>query len=200
MRSGEIQTPPLILFGMIYFEKDVIDFLGLPAIPKKEWDGKTSFEKGIAVINLLSREKAYAICSYNNGDKTPKVCKVFSIEPFTSIEKIFVVPSYMQKIEDVDDMDLDEDSKKNARMILSEAEELEGEGLADEYETTHEYYFENITNDEEARAFIKSYNKRNKIKGAIPKTHETILMRLSVIYNDYGKQKKTDKRSIATED
>lgn len=173
---------------MIEFEKEVVEYLGLPNIPKKEWDGYTPFDKGVAVVKLCSDTLAYAVCSYNpeNGDNKVLVNKVFSIETFTDIVKVFVVPNYMTNISDIQDMDLDDESKSNAESMLSDAIRLENEGVVeDEYlSSDNEYYFDNISNDEEARAFIKAFNKRNKIKGRIPKTHDGLLMRLSVIYSE----------------
>ena len=175
---------------MIEFEKDVLDFLGLPSIPKKEFDGKP-FKKGVAIIELASGVKAYAAFSFNpdNGDVSPKVVKVFSLEQFTKVEKIYVVPEYMATLNEVDEMDLDDESKKRASELLEQAEKLELEDTsADEIKTPlNEYYFDNIKNDAEAKAFIASYNKRNKIKGRVPKTHEGLIMRLSVIYNELNK-------------
>ena len=37
---------------MIEFEKEVIKYLNIPSIPKKEWDGKSSFSKGVALLEL----------------------------------------------------------------------------------------------------------------------------------------------------
>lgn len=174
---------------MIEFEKEVLDFLGLPNVPKKEFDGK-HFKKGVAIIELSSGVKAYAACSFNpdKGDTFPKVTKVFSLEQFKKIEKVYVVPNYMASLNDVDEMDLDDESKKRASELLEQAEKLELEDTADEIKLpTNEYYFNNIKNDAEAKAFISSYNKRNKIKGRVPKTHEGLIMRLSVIYSELNK-------------
>ena len=71
---------------------------------------------------------------------------------------------------------------------MIEAEEIENEDAQEDVnEPENPYYFDNITNDEEAIAFIESYNKKNGIKGQTPKKHETIIMRLSVIYADLKK-------------
>lgn len=175
---------------MIEFEKDVLDFLGLPSIPKKEFDGKP-FTKGVAVIQLASGVKAYAACTFNpdKGHVTPVITKVFSLEQFTSIENVFIVPDYMANKNEVDAMDLDEESKRRAEELLEQAESLEKENVVDETPMPdNEYCFDNITNDEEAKAFIASYNKRNKIKGRVPKSHDAIVMRLSVIYKDLNKK------------
>ena len=177
---------------MIQFEKEIIDFLGLPSIPKKEHDGKSAFEKGVAIIELRYGREAYAVCKFDteSGDKEPRIVKTFGIEPFIGIKQVFVVPNYMNDIEDVKDMDLDDESKKRAEQILQEAKEIENEGVDNEELKTpkNEYYFDHITNDEQGMAFIRSYNSRNKIKGKIPSTHEGIIMRLAVIFSDTMKK------------
>ena len=177
---------------MVYFEKEVIKFLGLPSIPKKEHDGKTPFDKGVAILKQVDGSEAYASCSFNpeRGDKEPRITKVFGSIPFNGIKSVFVVPNYMAKEEDVDNMDLDAESKKKAKEILKEAEELENDGTEEDNELKspkNEYYFDHITNDEEAKAFIRSYNSCNHIKGKIPSTHDGIVMRLAVIFSDTKK-------------
>ena len=92
----------------------------------------------------------------------------------------------------VDGMDLDEESKENAKFIIEEAREIElGEDKNDFADTDvpdNEYYFDNIHTDEQAKAFIRAYNKKNRIKrGAMPKTHEGLIVKLSVIYNEMNK-------------
>ena len=173
---------------MIRFEKEVIKYLGLPSIPKREHDGTSFFDKGVAVIVNQNGDKSYAVCRYTEKDNEPKITKVFDLAPFVSIEGIYIVPSYMNNIEEVKDMDLDDVSKKKAEEILREAKEFE-EDSNDEPETQNEYYFDNITSDEEARAFIASYNKTNKIKGLVPKTHDGLVMRLASIYSNMKERK-----------
>jgi hypothetical protein len=90
-------------------------------------------------------------------------------------------------------MDLDEQSKKKVKGLLDEAKELENEGVEDDNalkKPKNEYYFDHITNDDEAKAFIQSYNSRNRIKGRIPTTHDGLVMRLAVIYSDTLKKQK----------
>lgn len=177
------------------FEKEVIDYLGLPSMPKKEHDGIRPFKKGVAILELMDGREVCAICKFDadSGDTEPKVVKTFGIEPFKRISKIFVVPNYMSNIEDVKDMDLDDESKKKAREILEEAQEIENEGTATDEEMLspeNEYYFDHIHSDEEAKAFIKAYNQRNRIKkGRLPSTHEGLIMRLAVIYSETQKKK-----------
>ena len=173
----------------ILFEKDVCKYLNLPSIPKKAWDGKEPFEKGVAIIDLGFDNKGYAVARFNpEKEQKPNIVKVFTGEPFYNIEKIFIVPEYMET--DVKDADLDDESKKKAEELAKQAEEIENKDNIESVESEapeNPYYFDNITNDEEAIAFIAAYNQKNGIKGAVPKKHETILMRLSVIYADTAK-------------
>ena len=173
----------------ILFEKEICNFLNLPSIPLKEWDNETPFEKGVAIIRLVYGDKGYAVARFNpEKEQKPSVVKVFGSEPFIDIEKVFIVPGYMET--DVADADLDEESKKKAKELANEAEQIVDDctGEAEVLETIeYPYMFDNITNDEEAIAFIEAYNKKNKIGGRVPKTHETILMRLAVIYADQKK-------------
>lgn len=79
--------------------------------------------------------------------------------------------------------------------MANEADELENEGVESNGNivNTNEYFFDNIHNDDEAIAFIKAYNKRNKINGKVPKNHDTIVMRLGVIFADMEKKNKKNK-------
>lgn len=171
---------------MIEFEKEVIAYLNLPSIPRKEWNQIDSFQSGVAVVNMSLGRQAYAVCTFNkDDDKEPRIKKVFGIEPFTGIEKVFVVPSYMDN--DTTEVDLDAESKKRAEQLAAEAHELENEGTVDEAvqeaDKLPEWIFDEIHNMSEAQAWLKQYNIRNGIrKGKIPTSEETIKMRLYNIY------------------
>lgn len=171
---------------MIEFEKEVIAYLNLPSIPRKEWNQIDSFQSGVAVVNTSLGRQAYAVCTFNKDeDKEPRIKKVFGIEPFTGIEKVFVVPSYMDN--NTTDVDLDAESKKRAEQLAAEAHELENEGTVDEAvqeaDKLPEWIFDEIHNMSEAQAWLKQYNIRNGIrKGKIPTNEETIKMRLYNIY------------------
>ena len=181
---------------MISFEKEVCSYLNIPSLPKKEWDGKSSFKNAVATIKLGGRRLAYAVASYDEAkDDAPRVVKSFMTEPFYGINKIFVVPSYMDT--DVDNMDLDEQSKKAAEDLKKEADELENQGADENMEVPeNEYCFDHIHNDEEAIAFIEAYNRENNIKGAIPKKHESIIARLTVIYAESLKKAPKAKEDV----
>jgi hypothetical protein len=175
---------------MIEFEKEVIDYLNLPSLPKREWDGKSTFQDGVAIVNLSLGRQAYAVCTFNNDtDKTPRIKKVFGVEPFSGIDKVFVVPLYMDN--DTTDADLDNESKKRAEQLAAEAQELENQGTTEEAiekaDKLPEFIFDEIHNRDEAIAWLKQYNIRNGIKkGKVPTNEETIKMRL---YNIYMSQK-----------
>lgn len=181
---------------MISFEKEVCSYLNIPSLPKKEWDGKSSFKNAVATIKLGGSRLAYAVASYDEAkDDAPRVVKSFMTEPFYGIDKIFVVPSYMDT--DVDKMDLDEQSKKAAEDLKKEADELENQGADETMEVPeNEYCFDHIHNDEEAIAFIEAYNRENNIKGAIPKKHESIIARLTVIYAESLKKAPKTKEDV----
>ena len=171
---------------MVEYEKEVVAYLNLPSLPKKEWNQRDSFKDGVAVVGLSLGRLAYAVCTFDKEtDKEPRIKKVFGIEPFTSIEKVFVVPSYMDN--DTSDADLDAESKKRAEQLAEEAKELENQGTVDEAiedaNKLPEWIFPEIHNIEEAQAYLREYNRINRIKkGKIPTNEETIKMRLYNIY------------------
>lgn len=181
---------------MIQFEKEIINYLKLPGIPKRVWDGLSSFDDGVAVVNLTLGRQAYAVCAFNSEtDREPRIKKVFAQEPFGGIEKVFVVPSYMNT-GDIDKADLDEQSKEAAKRLEEEANSLVEQNNNDTEELLmpqNEYFFDHIHNDDEAIAFITAYNRDNGIKGAIPTKHDTLVMRLGVIYSDITKKNKKQK-------
>lgn len=174
---------------MVYFEQEILAYLSLPSIPKKEWDKESAFDKGVAVVELQTGRKGYAVATFNpeKGDTKPRVTKVFGSEPFGDIKRVYVVPDYMET--DMRNADLDEASKKKAEEIINEGNEIAN----DETETAtlpnpeNEYLFDFIHSDEEAVAYIEAYNKKNRISGRVPQKHDAIVMRLAVIYADENK-------------
>lgn len=178
---------------MVEYEKEVVAYLNLPSLPKKEWNQQDSFKDGVAVVSLSLGRLAYAVCTFDKEtDKEPRIKKVFGIEPFTNIEKVFVVPSYMDN--DTSDADLDAESKKRAEQLAAEAKELENQGTVDEAiedaNKLPEWIFPEIHNIEEAQAYLREYNRINRIKkGKIPTNEETIKMRLYNIYKTNNKRK-----------
>ena len=178
---------------MIRFEKEIITFLDIPSIPKKEWDGKSSFAKGVAVLEMRDGNEAYGVCTFDaDVDKKPNIVKVFGIEPFANIKQVFVVPAYMTTEDEIKDMDLDEQSKKKVQQVLDEAKEVENEGTKEENPMANlpEWIFPEIENKEQAVAWLKNYQSRNKQKGRIPTTDENIKLRLFSIYSELQKKQK----------
>lgn len=171
---------------MVDKENEICQYLGIPSIPKKKWDGKTGFKRGVGVVSLLTGGKAYVVVTFNpEKDNNCRILKVFTQEQFNfGIEDVFVVPDYMDT--DVENMDFDEKSKEAAKTLVNEALDLENSDTAASKVALpeNEYYFDNIHDDEEAQAFIKSYNTSNRIRGKVPTTHEAIVMRLSVIHSE----------------
>lgn len=170
---------------IIEFEKEVCKYLNIPSIPKKEWDGQKKFTTGVGVLTHIDGSQSYAAVKYDLETGKAKVKKTFLNNiPWTELTKVYVIPQYMENV-DLDESDLDAESKQSMKLLMQEAKELETEKQEEKIEMpTHEYYFKNINNDEEARAFIIAYNKRKKIKGRIPKDHQGLLMRLSVIWTE----------------
>ena len=170
---------------MVRFKQDVCNYLRLPDIPKKKWDGKTSFEYGVGVAITKNEEQCYVVVSFDaDEDKEPRIKKVFGYDIIKSINEVFVVPAYMND-ENVEQMDLDEESKKRALEVAKEAREIENEGVAEIVETPQsEWFFDEIHDRQEAEAWLKEYNRVNRIKGGIPKKEETLKMRLGVIWTE----------------
>lgn len=178
---------------MIEYEKEIIEYLNLPSIPVRKWDGRSSFKKAVAETKLVSGGSAYAVATFDSErDKSPRIIKVFSIEQYSGFEIIGVVPEYMDT-EGVEHWDLDDASKKAAESLIEEGRELEEEGIVEEsaYETKNEYLYEHIHNDEEARAFIKAWNAKNGVrKSREPRSHDDIVAKLTSMWiNDNKKNK-----------
>ena len=176
---------------MVLFENEVCRFLGIPSIPKREWNKKSSFKKGVAIVRLMDDTLSCTVCTFDSEtDSKPRVCKTFSSVPVAEIEHIYVVPDYMDL--DTDNADLDDESAAAAERLAQEARELssemETEKEMDKMSQLPEWIFDEVHNLEEAQAYLKNYNIRNKIKGKVPSNPETIKMRLLNIY--YSRKEK----------
>lgn len=177
---------------MIQFENEICQYLSLPSIPLKEWDGKSSFKHGVAVTRLALNEKAYAVCTFDaDKDKEPRVVRAFAQSTFYGIEKIFVVPQFMNT--DVETMDLDDESKIAAEKLAAEVKEMtkpqdEEEKEINAMNALPEWIFPEIENKEQAVAWLRQYNSRNRIKGRIPENADTLKMRLLNIYSQQKKK------------
>ena len=175
---------------MVNYENEVCEFLRIPSIPKKAWNGKDAFKRGVAVLCPVHGDDCYGVVTFDPSvDEKPRVIKVFGVESFTDIKDVKIVPSYMESPK-AEETDLDDESKKRLAELEKEAAAVENEGVNEEKVDMpeNEYFFDNIHNDEEGRAFIEAWNKSNHIKGSAPKKHETIVMRLGVIWAEQNKK------------
>lgn len=167
---------------MIRNENEVCKHLAIPSIPKKEWDGKSHFKRGVGIVEMDDGNESCVVVRFMDDDKEPCVIKTFDTFPFVRLKSVFVIPQYMVQ-PDYDNMNLEPQSVEKMKLLEQEAQELEQEDLSEDVEKKeHEYYFSHIHNDDEAKAYIKAYNKQNKINAKTPKSHQDILMRLSVIW------------------
>ena len=175
----------------ILFENEICKHLNIPSIPKKEWNSKDNFKRGVAVTRLALGNYAYAVCAFEEDDVEPRVIKSFANEPFYGIEKVFVIPNYMET--DVAEMDLDEESKKKAEILVQEAKELteqtEEDDSMKEMRERPEWVFPKITSYEEAVAWLQNYASTHKLRGKLPTSEESIKMRLLNIYSQQKKKK-----------
>lgn len=181
----------------ISFEQEVLEYIDLPSIPKKKWDGKSSFKDGVAIVAHTDGSQSYALCTFNaDTHTTPKIRKVFSLIPFMSIGDIFVVPNYMDM--EIEKFDLDEKSRDAARKIVEEVEELERKPEPDEPLVISEsdWVFPEIHSREEAEAWARDYRRRNKIPGRVPTDADTLKAYLYAVKLEMerGNKKKTHKK------
>lgn len=180
----------------IKFEKEILEWLDLPAIPRKAWDSekRPSFKHGVAVIRHTDGMESYAVATFDaDKDAEPRIKKVFELVPYKEVLEIYVVPSYMD--EDVDSMDLDDESKRKVERILQEVQEMENEGVEEEkplsMDDLPEWIFPEIHNAEEGQAWLRRYNKMHGIKkGKVPTNAETIKLRLFSIYSEQQKKRR----------
>lgn len=170
-------------------EKEACKWLSIPTIPKKEWDGKSRFARGVGVVSTSSGYDTYVVVRFSDFDDKPTIIKTFVGEQLGVISRIFVVPQYMNEI-DYEKADLDDESKEKMKILEDEAKELEAENVEKIEIPDNEYFFEHITNDDEAKAYIRAYNKQRKLKAKVPKTHQELVMRLSVIWSEENNTQK----------
>lgn len=168
---------------MVKYENEVLNYLNLPKVPKKEWNGKDEFKRGVAVIELKNGDEAYAVAgskSLSPNDVIVRVIKTFSRELFHKVNKVYVVPDYMD--EDVENFDLDEQSKEKARAIIEEAHEQEMIDVeVKETPVENEWVFDEIHNRDEAEAYVRAYRKKHRVKGKCPTDAEALKAYLYVI-------------------
>ena len=170
----------------INYLKEACLFANIPACPKKEWDGKRSFDTALVVVEKVTGVKAFAIGAYDSEKDTEvRVKKVFGQEPFTSILNVFPVPNYME--DDIEKMQLETDESKEAmEQLLQEKKELINEGTEPVEIESYEWGYPFITNNKQAVAYLKSQN----VKGRIPTSDDVLKAKLKVMYLNENKNKK----------
>lgn len=171
------------------FSTEICEFLNIPSIPNKEWDGKSSFESGVAIVKTVCDTEECAVCTFNNKvDKVAKIIKVWGSDPFLKILNVYPVPLYME--DDITKMDFhDESSKEAMEALLEEKKQLINEGIDKPKDDTSEWGYSFIHDKKEAVAFLKT----KKIKGAIPTKEEVLKMKLKALYRSEQKNKNINK-------
>ena len=163
------------------YEEEILKYLNIPSIPKVKWDGKV-FKNAVGVIDVKGGRQAYAVFGFSESANTAYVKKVFGEEPILGIGDIFPVPDYMD-IDGIEKWDLNEESKSAATALVEEAIELENE-KQEEQEITNEWYFDEIHNIEEARAWVANYRKKKRMRGKPIKDEESLKNFLYVLYKN----------------
>ena len=164
------------------YEKEILEYLNVPSIPKKLWDGVKPFKNACGVVESKNGILCYAVFGFSDKANAAFVKKVFGEEPILKIKEIYPVPDYMD-MQDIDKWDLDDKSKNAAKNLADEALEIETENVKSE-EPTNEWIFDEIHNIEEARAFVASYRKRNKMRGKQIKDEESLKNFLYVMWKN----------------
>lgn len=174
---------------MMLNEREVIDYLQIPSIPTKKWDGAKSFARGVALLTLIDGSKSYAVASFDSeNDTKPRIVKVFSLMPYNAnFEIVGIVPDYMDT-DNINEWDLSKESIEAAQKIANEANELESNASPSIEAPEHEYFFDFINNDEEAQAYIRAWNKNNGIRGRVSQSHDAIIAKLAAIWAQENKQ------------
>ena len=165
-------------------EKKILEYLKIPSLPAKKWNGKDSFLQGLAIVRRITGEEDYAICSFNSEtDERVRIIKDFGIIPFTEIIDVFTVPDYMN--DDISKMNLDEESKDAMKQLLDEKKEIVN-GKVEETIISSEWGYEFIHNKQEAIAYLKS----KQIKGRISNSEEVLKAKLREMFHKEQKKKK----------
>lgn len=160
------------------FYDETIDLLRIPSIPKKEWDGKTPFDRGMAQITTMLGSKEYAVCSFDpkKGD-TLRVVKRFGGLQFTAVDKVWPVPDYMD--DDIGKMEFDnEESMTSMSVILQEKEQMVNADADDEDEGG-EWGYPIIHTMKQAVAYLRA----KRPKDGIPSDPEVLKAKLKAMYN-----------------
>lgn len=167
---------------MINYEKEALDYLQLPKMLKNQWDKKTHFDDGIAIVKTMTGQFNCAICRYAEKDDKPMIKKVFCGEPFGEIVEIYPMPKYMES--DISKMAFeDSESEEAMKALIQERDEKIHEGVEKEVDELDnlEWHTSSVHNREEAMAWLRGKG----IKGAMPKSDAALKMKIySVLMNE----------------
>lgn len=168
------------------FEKEVCKFLNIPSLPKNEWDKKSSFDNGVAIVKRLHGGEELAVCRFNSeADTDVRIIKDFGFEPFTEIISVYPIPSYME--DNITKMTFNDSTSEEAmKALLLEKNELTSGKTEDKKEEEYEFGFPFIKDKKEAIAYLKSKNPKAKISPNI----DVIKNKLKVMYHNEQKNKK----------
>lgn len=164
------------------YEKEILEYLNVPSIPKKLWDGVKPFKNACGVVESKNGILCYAVFGFSEKANAAFVKKVFGEEPIIKIKEIYPVPDYMD-MQDIEKWDLDEESKNAAKNLADEALEIESEKVEND-EPLNEWIFDEIHNIDEARAFVASYRERKKMRGKPIKDEESLKNFLYVMWKN----------------
>lgn len=160
--------------------KECLVYLQIPSLPKKTWDGESEFNKGIALVERISKKQDYVICRYlPEKDMNVRVTKDFSGEPFIKVIECYPMPDYADV--EIETMQLDEKSKEAMEALIEERNEKVNEDVPEEDDKLPDWIFPFINNAAEAIAYLKSQGV--KVSAAL-KSEEKIKAKLYVLYQD----------------
>ena len=163
----------------IRFENKICQFLGIPAIPKKKWDKETQFDNGVAIIKRVTGDEDYAVCSFNSTiDENVRITKDFGFEPFVEIIEVYPVPAYME--DNIENMQLDEESKMAMEVLLEEKKEIVNKNVEKPKVDVYEWGYPFIKNQKEAEAYLA----KNNTRGRIPTNKITLQNKLRLMYRE----------------
>lgn len=172
------------MMNVVKYEKNVCSALNIPSIPLKEWDGKTSFDSGVALVERITGDEEYAICSFSSEiEESVHIVKDFGHIPFSKVIKVFPVPAYMD--DNIENMDLDDDSKLAIESLISQKKEIVNEGVDVPKEEVYEWGYPFIKDRQAAIAFLKD----KKLKGRIPTSDDVLKSKLKVMYHSENHKK-----------
>lgn len=165
------------------YEKEILEYLNIPSIPQKKWDGKP-FKNACGIVHLKGKNTAFAVFGFSDSSNAPYIKKVFGEEPIINIGEIYPIPDYMD-MQGIENWDVPDESKDAAQNLANEAIEMEKSQQNEEDEfLSNEWFFDEIHNIDEARAWVANYRKKKRMRGKPIKDEESLKNFLYVIYKN----------------